>query len=371
MDTASSQRLWMPPRDLRTTGEVQTNRNSGTTWTSISCRTAQYAEGRNLPKAEVAFRERGGYCILLSRRLTQRILGAIWLLDGLLQLKPAMFTQAFVTGVILPSAEGQPRAIADLVDFAAHLVSGHMAEWNILFTLIQLALGVLLLSDRWVRPTLVASMLWALIVWIVEGIGMPFGAQMTLLNGAPGAGIVYALVSLAVWPTSGDPNVWLPWSQRFAQFALGAIWLFGFVLQLEWIAAFPSAGATQVSVPRVSGMVMEGMPAQSTYLSLPLSDPQLSRLLAPVGEWVVIGLAMAALLIGILWINGQSLAPIAWFSLLLLALFWWLGQSFGGIWTALATDPNAAPLIALLVLCATPRRKLEPSHASGRLKPLT
>ncbi len=316
------------------------------------------------------FRKQGGYFILVSRRLAQRILGAIWLLDGFLQLKPAMFTQAFVTGVILPSAQGQPRWIAGLVDFAARLVSGHMAEWDILFALVQLALGILLLSDRWVRPTLVASITWALIVWIAEGIGMPFGAQMTLLNGAPGAGVVYAMVSLAVWPASTDPSAWLPWRQRFAQFALGAIWLWGFVLQLELIAASPSAVPAQASVPHLSGMQMPGTTGQSTYLSLPLSVPQLSRLLAPIGEPVAIGLAMAVLLLGVLWINGQSLGPIAWFSLMLLALFWWLGQSFGGMWTALGTDPNTAPLMALLVLCATPRAKLERRHPSRGFTPL-
>ena len=43
---------------------------------------------------------------LLSLRLLQRILGALWLLDGLLQLAPSMFTTTLITGFMQPLTQG-------------------------------------------------------------------------------------------------------------------------------------------------------------------------------------------------------------------------------------------------------------------------
>jgi len=51
---------------------------------------------------------------LLSLRLLQRILGALWLLDGLLQLAPSMFTTTLITGFMQPLTQGQPGWVAAL-----------------------------------------------------------------------------------------------------------------------------------------------------------------------------------------------------------------------------------------------------------------
>ena len=42
---------------------------------------------------------------LISLRLLQRILGALWLLDGLFQLQPLMFT-TLITGFMQPLTQG-------------------------------------------------------------------------------------------------------------------------------------------------------------------------------------------------------------------------------------------------------------------------
>ena len=47
----------------------------------------------------------------MSERIARRSqigLGLLWLIDGILQFQPYMFGKAFVTGVLLPSAAGQP-----------------------------------------------------------------------------------------------------------------------------------------------------------------------------------------------------------------------------------------------------------------------
>ena len=45
--------------------------------------------------------------MLLSRKALQRVLGVLWLIDGLLQLQPQMFTMNMVNGIMKPDA-GRP-----------------------------------------------------------------------------------------------------------------------------------------------------------------------------------------------------------------------------------------------------------------------
>jgi len=52
-------------------------------------------------------------------RLAQVVLGVIWLIDGALQFQPYMFAKTFITGVILPNAQGQPGVIADPITWIA------------------------------------------------------------------------------------------------------------------------------------------------------------------------------------------------------------------------------------------------------------
>ena len=69
------------------------------------------------------------------------------------------------------------------------------------FALIQIALGLGILSRRFSRVALGASIVWALSVWFVgEGIG-GLGAGATLLTGAPGAALLYAVIAVLAWPT--------------------------------------------------------------------------------------------------------------------------------------------------------------------------
>ena len=44
-------------------------------------------------------------------------------------------------------------------------------------------------------------------------------------------------------------------------------------------------------------------------------------------------------------------------------MFWVFGQAFGEIMTGGATDPNSAPLLALLALAYWPARAVAPSRA--------
>jgi uncharacterized membrane protein YphA (DoxX/SURF4 family) len=100
------------------------------------------------------------------------VLGAIWLLDGVLQLQPGMWSMDMVVDVIKPSPDGPPAPIQALLVWAQQSVAAHPYAVNAGVAGIQLLLGVALLCGFSPRAALVASMAWTLVVWVFgEGLG--------------------------------------------------------------------------------------------------------------------------------------------------------------------------------------------------------
>ena len=150
-----------------------------------------------------------------TKRALQLALGAIWLVDALLQLQPYMFSRQFITGTIDPVAAGNPWLVARPISWAAHLAAGHLALANAGFALIQLLIAAGLFYRRSVKFALGISIGWSLFVW---WFGEGFGGLLTgasPLTGLPGAVILYALAAWLVWPSSGGSSSgqqsgWLP-----------------------------------------------------------------------------------------------------------------------------------------------------------------
>ncbi|NNN03011.1 MAG: hypothetical protein HKL87_03335, partial [Acidimicrobiaceae bacterium] len=101
----------------------------------------------------------------LTRRGIQLSLGGLWLLDGLLQWQPFMFTRGFANSVLHPTLSGQPAVLAEVLRVAQTPFSVAPVETNLLAAVIQVLLGVGLLRGRHPRAYLLASMLWGVGVW--------------------------------------------------------------------------------------------------------------------------------------------------------------------------------------------------------------
>ncbi|HLZ58335.1 MAG TPA: hypothetical protein VKR06_15460, partial [Ktedonosporobacter sp.] len=141
--------------------------------------------------------------MLLSRKVLQRILGALWLIDGLLQFQPQMFTMNMVNGIMKPMLTGQPGLLEPSLQFIVTQTTLHLTAVNLLIGIVQvcLGLGFLLLPDRRVKELVIASIVWAFIVWYGgEGMSMLFTGTASILTGAPGAVLLYPLLGLAVYP---------------------------------------------------------------------------------------------------------------------------------------------------------------------------
>jgi hypothetical protein len=102
------------------------------------------------------------------------------------------------------------------VNFAVTLTAAHPFAWNLLFAAIQVLIGVGLLVPRTARLALIASIAWALGVWYLgEGLSGLASGHASILTGAPGSALLYAVIAAAVLPrgrTDRVPARWLAWA---------------------------------------------------------------------------------------------------------------------------------------------------------------
>jgi hypothetical protein len=304
-----------------------------------------------LRRDRVRRRERTGATVpgMDARRALQLILAATWLLDGLLQYQSSMYSTMFGE-MIGDSATGNPGVIASPISWNAALVAHHLVLLNTVFATIQLLLGLGIAYRPTVRVALAASIAWSLGVWwFGEGLGGVLSGGASPVNGAPGAVILYALLAVLLWPAD-RPGVTAPFVAARAVGALVArlLWL---VLwgSLAYFALTPANRAPQALHDVIVSMT-GGEPGWVTAL-----ENHAAAVLDHQGPTASIVLAAALIVIA----AGVFLPPPLARSALILALvtaafIWVFGEAFGQLLTGGATDPNSAPLLALLALAYWP-----------------
>jgi hypothetical protein len=296
-----------------------------------------------------------------NRRIFQTALGLIWLLDGVLQFQPFMYSKGFIA-LLTGTASGQPHWLASSIDWVAHITQQDMTVFNTLFALLQVSIGLGLLYRRTVRPALALSLAWALGVWwFSEGFGMLFAGTADPLTGAPGAVLLYAIIGLLVWPGERTGGLL---GARGARTAWGTLWL---VMAWSWLlASNSSANATTNAIMSAPGGGW-------------LHSLQSSVASGAKGHGLVIALVLALLsaAIGVAVATNWRPVPFLALAIVLNVGYWVIGQGFGGIfYTNSATDPNAGPLfilLALVYLSLTPRlsvvgRSADVNASNGRVR---
>jgi hypothetical protein len=297
---------------------------------------------------------------LISRRRIRQGLGVFWLLAGLLQLQPSMFTANLVTGIMQPVTQGQPGLVVDTIQPIINLTAHFLVPVNLMIVVIQLTLGVCLLRGWWVRPVILGSIAWAFAVWYGgEGIGLILTGQASALTGAPGAVLLYALVGAIAFPVdqtkdSGKIGAHLRHllavchPQRF----LAGFWVLAAVLQLQpyWWQSH------QIS------QAIAAMEGQGT-LNGAIVGPSLSWLAGLTsGAEIALNLALIVVFfslgIGLAVVKTDRVRPLLAGSIVLSLVLWWATEAFGQLLTGTATDVNSAPLLILLALACWPARRL-------------
>ena len=276
-----------------------------------------------------------------SQRLIQIVLGVIWLVDGILQFQPYMFTKSFATDTLAGVGQGQPGFVAHPVTAMAQFLTPHIAFWNAIFATIQVLIGVGLLVRRTVKPALAVSFGWVVAVWwFAEAFGQMFNGSATIVSGAPGAVLLYGIIGVLVWPTGETREVSAsasgPFGDLGGRVAWAAVWMIDAVLQ--FLPANHAKGALSSSVTAA----VSGEPSLLASISnhagnaIHGSGPTVAILLG-ITE-VIIGLGVFGRRPNIALMTGAALALVIWV----------VGQDLGGILTGQGTDPNTGPLYILL-----------------------
>ncbi|HMD22627.1 MAG TPA: hypothetical protein VKH61_00915, partial [Streptosporangiaceae bacterium] len=105
------------------------------------------------------------------RRALQLALGALWLLDGMLQFQPSMFGHGFPQ-MLSGSAQGNPAVVARPITWSAGIIGHHVVALNAVFAVSQLLLGLGIAWRPAVKLALAGSVAWSLAVWwLGEGLG--------------------------------------------------------------------------------------------------------------------------------------------------------------------------------------------------------
>jgi hypothetical protein len=280
---------------------------------------------------------------LLSRRNLEMALGALWLIDGLLQLQPYMFSRGFYNAMLGMANMGLPGPIAASDSHIAAILTAHPALWNSGFAGLQLLLGLGLLWRRTARVALICSVPWAAAVWIVgEGFGGMFMPGTSLLTGAPGAALLYGLLALMLC-TAADATP--PGGRigraglRFGAVGWTLIWTAGALLELEGLNHAAAVPGAQI--------------ANGGY-----GEPVVFRLVDDAGGHLVGQHGSAfALVLGLLAaFSGWGILVPAWrrvclvTGILVAAFVGIVGQDLGAIFTGHGTDVGSGPLLILLAL---------------------
>ncbi len=286
----------------------------------------------------------------VTTRGIQIALGMIWLLDGLFQFKSFMYTHGIISEVFGPAAEKQWSIVGGPMKTFDNFYGRDLTLWNTLSGEIQVAIGLgLILSRKTVRPALLVSFGWALIVWwFGEGFGGLTSTTLpSPLMGAPGAVILYAIIGLLVWPTSKaegrSPADLGPLGDRGGLYAWSGLWAL-------------SAGLWLVNVNRAGGATHEMIKAMAASSPHWLAKFQNSVGSHTQGHGTTIAVVLAILSVAVavgVW------TPLRWPALavgIVISLAYWvLGQDLGGpFWTEGATDFNSGPLFVLLAVTLFP-----------------
>jgi hypothetical protein len=280
--------------------------------------------------------------------------------DGLLQLQPVMWTTYLTTGLMQPLTQGQPAPIADALQAMTDIAAQNLIAVNATIAAIQLALGICLLGGWFVRPALVASVIWSLVVWFGgEGLGMLLTGQASALTGAPGGVLLYAPLALAAYPTDGDSDDGLL-SRHDLRLVLAGFWGLAAVLQLQPFWWQPQ---------QISGVISNNL--NPGTLNGTLLDPLLQFLADLTTDWevplnVAIIVVALGLAVGLAVVRTERARPLLAASIALSLVLWVATQGAGQLLSGSATDFNSGLPLALLALACWPILEI---RARGRQGP--
>ncbi len=267
-------------------------------------------------------------------------LGALWLLDAVLQAQPLMYSYSFVSSIMTPALKLNPGFMWQVSQWTVEFINRNVGMWNWAFVIIQLTIALTLLTHRprVVRTGLVLSIVWSMGVWAFgEGMGGIFTTAATLLTGAPGAVILYAVIAGFLLM----PDAWWGLDRAVSPPRDFIVLLFLWGAYIQGNAAFWQGGG--LSELLVGNAYMQPGILQKSILAI-----------VPFVEHyrIIINILLIASMLGIALLVFGPRPHVAgyWLLGIFLLLCWWGFQAFGMVFAGMGTDLNTPPLIVLLAL---------------------
>jgi len=278
------------------------------------------------------------------RRALQLALGALWLLDGMLQFQPSMFGRGFPQ-MLAGSAQGNPAVVARPITWSAGLIGHHVVALNAIFAAIQLLIGLGIAWRPAVKLALAGSVAWSLAVWwLGEGLGGVLAGTATPVTGAPGAVLLYALLAVLLYPADRPPAAPFTAARAVGRPAAQASWL-AVWLGLAALALLPASRA-------IGRTIADTTPGEPAWLAW--TDAHAASTLTRHGLLAAVVLAVAFVIVASGTFLPRRAARAAVVLAVAIAAALWLAQGLGGILAGSATDPDTGPLLALLALAFWP-----------------
>ena len=307
-----------------------------------------------------------------ARRLLRVGFGILWVFDGILQAQPQM-AGGLPQEVIKPAAATSPAWVQHLVNWGGSIWTYHPIQAGAATVWIQVGIGMwLIFAPRgWAsRLAGLASVAWGLVVWAFgEAFGGIFAPGLTVLFGAPGAVLIYAVAGALI---ALPERAWE--SPRTGRLTLGGTGVF--LLGMALLQAWPGRGFWQGTAHgQASGLadMVQSMAATSQPRVLASLVSAFGNFTAAHGFAVnlvaVIALAAIGAAFCVSALRGDArLARIAVLAAAVFCLADWVLIEDLGFFGGVGTDPNSMiPLILLFTagyLAMSPAPQPEPAAAA-------
>jgi cytochrome oxidase Cu insertion factor (SCO1/SenC/PrrC family) len=307
-----------------------------------------------------------------ARRLLRVGFGILWVFDGILQAQPQM-AGGLPQEVIKPAAATSPAWVQHLVNFGGTIWTYHPIQAGAATVWIQVGIGMwLIFAPRGWSSRLagLASVGWGLVVWVFgEAFGGIFAPGLTVLFGAPGAVLIYAVAGALV---ALPERAWD--SPRIGRLTLAGTGVF--LLGMALLQAWPGRGFWQGT----AGGQASGLAAMVQSMAGTSQPRVLASIVSAFGNFTaahgfavnlvaVIALAAIGAAFCVSAVRGDArLARMAVLVAAVLCLADWVLIEDLGFLGGLGTDPNSMiPLILLFTagyLAMAPAPQPEPAAAA-------
>ncbi len=285
-----------------------------------------------------------------ARRCLQLALAATWLLDGVLQMQPYMFSRAFGRLMLASTASGNPSVVAHSIAWAGREIGAHADAANALFCIIQIAIGLGIAGRPTLRAALGFSIVWSLSVWwFGEGLGALLTGTASPLMGAPGAVVLYALLAVLLWPSERHRSETFVAARVVGARAARVVWM------ILWVGlgllGLQAANRAPDALSEMITRMAAGEPRWLAVLDARMAGELMGR---GLGVSIVLAVIMTLVGVGIFapsrWAKSATVICAGFLAIAI----WVVGEAFGGIFSGSGTDPNSGPLLVLIALAYWP-----------------